>query len=352
MTTQSTSPTAVGITGGAGFLGINLVRYLLSRGVQVVVLDKAPFDYPERDQVTAVVGDIRNPADVVDAFAEVDAIVHAAAALPLYKKSDIFSIDIDGTRVVAEAAKKLGVKRLVHISSTAVYGVPEHHPIHESDPLIGVGPYGIAKIEAEKVVEQYRSELAVSVLRPKSFIGPERLGVFALLYDWASTGHHFPIPGKGDNLYQYLDVDDLCDAIWLSLTSDSDIANDTYNIGAEEFGTFRGDFQAVLDKAGFGKKVIGLPAMPIIWLLRVLDALELSPLYPWVYETAVKDSFVSIDKAKERLGFSPKYSNEQALLRNYEWYLANKESFEGVSGVSHRVPWKQGALAVGKFLFR
>lgn len=352
MTKQQRAPKKVAITGGAGFLGINLVRYLLSRDVEVVTLDKAEFDYPERTQVHAITGDIRDAEAVRSALSDVDAVVHAAAALPLYKKSEIFSVDIDGTRTVAESARKMGITRMVHISSTAVYGVPKHHPIVETDPLVGVGPYGIAKIEAERVMEAFRNDMEVGILRPKSFIGPERLGVFALLYDWASTGHHFPIPGKGTNLYQYLDVEDLCQAIWLSLTAESAVANDTYNIGAEEFGTFRDDFQAVLDQAGHGKKVIGMPAMPIIWTLRVLDKLKLSPLYPWVYETAVKDSFVSIEKAKTRLGFSPQYSNEQALLRNFEWYLANKDSFEGVSGVSHRVPWKQGALAVGKYFFR
>jgi dTDP-D-glucose 4,6-dehydratase len=79
--------------------------------------------------------------------------------------------------------------------------------------------------------------------------------------------------------------------------------------------------------------------------------LHLSPLYKWVYETASKDSFVSIDKAKSKLGFSPKYSNKDALVRNYEWYLEHFSEFEGKGGVSHRVPWKQGALGIAKRFF-
>jgi nucleoside-diphosphate-sugar epimerase len=345
-------PRTVGITGGAGFLGINLTRYLLEKGITVVSFDRAAFDYPEKDRIQAVVGDIRDRDALQEAFAGCDAIVHAAAALPLYPKEEIYSVDIDGTRTVVEATVNLGIKRLVHISSTAVYGVPDHHPLHESDPLVGVGPYGNAKIEAERVVESARDTLTATILRPKSFIGPERLGVFALLFDWASTGHHFPIPGSGKNLYQYLDVFDLCEAIWLSLTADDDVANDTYNVGAERFGTFRDDFQAVLDHAGFGKSVKSLPAMPAIWILRLLDKVKLSPLYPWVYETAVKDSYVSIEKAQHQLGFSPRFSNAESLIRNYDWYVANTDSFQGTSGVSHRVPWKQGALTMGKVFFR
>jgi nucleoside-diphosphate-sugar epimerase len=346
------TPKTVGITGGAGFLGINLTRLLLAKNVRVVSFDRAAFDYPEKDRVTDVVGDIRDGGAVIEAFRGCDAIVHAAAALPLYPKEEIFSVDVGGTETIIEAAKSLGIKRFVHISSTVVYGVPNHHPLYETDPLVGVGPYGHAKIEAERVVESARKDMVATILRPKSFIGPERLGVFALLFDWASTGHHFPIPGQGENLYQYLDVEDLCQAIWLSLTASDTVANDTYNVGAERFGSFGGDFQKLLDHAGFGKRVKRLPAMPAIRVLRLLDKFRLSPLYPWVYETAVKDSFVSIEKAQKTLGFAPQFSNAESLKRNYDWYITNHEKFVGTSGVSHRVPWKQGALALGKVFFR
>ncbi|MFW5772867.1 MAG: NAD-dependent epimerase/dehydratase family protein [Phototrophicaceae bacterium] len=340
------------ITGGAGFLGINFVRYLLARGHKVTSLDLLPFDYPERSQITEFTGDIRDRKAVDEAMQGIDIVVHTAAALPLYSKEDIFSTDIDGTRNVIDSAQQHGVKRFIHISSTAVYGVPDHHPLSEDDKLIGVGPYGIAKIKAEEVCLEYRDKgMCVPIVRPKSFIGLERLGVFALLYDWAKDGKHFPIPGKGNNLYQYLDVEDLCDAIYLCATLDEDVVNDTFNIGAKEFGTFREDFQAVLDHAGHGRRVIPFPAMPAVWVLRILDRLNLSPLYPWVYETAIKDSFVSIERAEQKLGYKPKYSNKDALIRNYDWYVANLENFEKQSGVTHRVPWSQGILKLVKNFF-
>ena len=76
--------------------------------------------------------------------------------------------------------------------------------------------------------------------------------------------------------------------------------------------------------------------------------MKLSPLYKWVYETASEDSFVSIEKAEKKLGFSPEYSNQEALIRNFEWYLENVNNIQGKSGVSHRVPWKQGILGLLK----
>jgi nucleoside-diphosphate-sugar epimerase len=241
---------------------------------------------------------------------------------------------------------------MIQISSTAVYGVPKKHPIYEDDELVGVGPYGHAKIEAEKICRDAReSGFCVPIIRPKSFIGPERLGVFALFYDWAYTGHGFPMIGSGNNRYQLMDVEDLCDAIWRTMTLDAKTVNTEFNIGAKEFTTMREDYQAVLDRAGHGKKIRGLPVKPIVFMLRILEKLHLSPLYPWVYETASTDSFVSISRAEKRLGFAPKYSNKDALVRNYDWYVANLDSFKGKTGVSHRVPWKQGILACAKWFF-
>jgi len=340
------------ITGGAGVFGINLARYLLDMGYAGASLDVEEFDYPERDRVEIFRGDIRDKSAVDRAMECADFVVHTAAALPLYSAEDIHTTDVEGTRNVLDAALRHGVKRVVHISSTAVYGIPDHHPLYETDRLEGVGPYGQAKIQAEMVCLEYRARgLVVPIIRPKSFIGPERLGVFALLYDWAYTGHNFPMIGSGNNRYQLLDVEDLCEAIRLCLTLPEERVNDTFNIGAARFATMKEDYQAVLDHAGHGKKVVGFPAAPAIWGLRILDALKVSPLYKWVYETASKDSFVSIEKAERELGYSPKYSNQDALLKNFRWYLENREKIEKASGVSHRVPWKQGAIGLLKKVF-
>jgi len=341
------------VTGGAGFFGINIIRHLLERNHEIVSLDLAEFDYPDvTDKIKIVTGDIRNEKDVLEAIDGCDIVIHSAMALPLYEEKEILTTGIDGTKLLLEISKKKNIKRFVHISSTAVYGIPDHHPLYETDKLDGVGPYGKAKVKAEEICEDFRKDgMCVPVIRPKSFIGPERLGVFALLYDWALTGHNFPMIGNGKNQYQLLDVEDLCEATYLTMTLLEEKVNDTFNIGAKEYTTMREDYQAVLDYAGHNKKIVGLPEKPIIWTLRLLEALKLSPLYKWVYETASKDSFVSIEKAEKELGYKPKYSNKDALIRNYKWYLDNIETFQNQSGVSHRVPWKQGILKIAKMAF-
>jgi nucleoside-diphosphate-sugar epimerase len=341
------------VTGGSGFLGINLIRFLLEKGHEVTSIDFAEFDYDDcKDKIRIILGDIRDMDAVEDSMKDVDIVIHCAAALPLYSKEDIFTTDVDGTRNVIECAKKHNVERFIQISSTAVYGIPDHHPLYEDDKLDGVGPYGEAKIQAEEVCMSYRDgDMPVSIIRPKSFIGPERLGVFAMFYDWAKDGKGFPMIGSGNNRYQFLDVEDLCEAIYLCATLDKNTVDDVFNIGAKEFTTMKEDYQSVLDYAGFGKKIKGFPAKPAIWGLRFLEALHLSPLYKWVYETACEDSFVSIEKAEKTLGFAPKHSNKDALLRNYKWYLDNLSNFKDTSGISHRVPWKQGILKFVKIFF-
>lgn len=346
------TPQRILISGGAGFLGINLCRDLLARGYTVRSMDIAPFDYPERGRVEEFQADIRDRAAVERAMADVDGVVHAAAALPLSSREEILSTDVDGTRNLLESAWRHRVARFIFISSTAVYGIPDHHPIVESDPLRGVGPYGESKIAAEALCLEFRTKgLCVPILRPKSFVGPERLGAFELLYDWAYEGRNFPVLGSGANLYQLLDVEDLCEAIRLCMTREADAVNDAFNVGAKEFGTLRDNFQAVLDRAGHGRRVIAVPAAPAIAVLRALERLRLSPLYRWIYETAAQESFVSIERIERKLGFTPRHSNREALIRNYDWYVEHRGEYRGLTGVSHRLPWKKGVFGLAKRFF-
>ena len=141
------------ITGGSGFLGINLVRYLIKKGYRnILVLDILDFNYPDvASQIEFINIDIRDGKRISEVMGKVDTVIHTAAALPLYTEEEIFTTDVDGTANLLESAFDSKVKRFIHISSTAVYGIPDHHPLMEEDDLIGVGPYGEAKIKAEKM---------------------------------------------------------------------------------------------------------------------------------------------------------------------------------------------------------
>mgnify|MGYP001198572067 CR=1 FL=1 len=337
------------ITGGAGFLGFHLIKRLLKDKHTVSVLDRN--DIIESDlqkKVNFFKGDVRDSKLVDQAAKDQDFIIHAAASLPLEPAQQITTTTIQGTQNILESASKHHVKRTIYISSTAVYGIPDHHPLFETDPVQGVGPYGIAKIEAERLCNQAKSQgMVVPIIRPKTFIGTERLGVFQILFNWVRLGKRIPIIGDGNNRYQLLEVEDLVDAIMILSTSKSTKINDTFNIGAEKYQTVNQDVGALCTHAGNGSRVFPVPAIIAKPALRALDALHLSPLYKWVYETADKDSFVSIDKLKST-GWRPKRSNVQTLINTYDWYLKHYTEVENTVGTTHRVGWDQGVIGIIK----
>ena len=340
----------VSISGGAGFLGLHLARRLVADGHDVRILDLVPLDDAALGgRVEELAGDIRLAADARRLVDGTEVLVHAAAALPIQSSREaIRSVNVQGTAEVLTAALEAGVRRAVLISSTAVYGVPEKHPILEDDPLVGVGWYGESKIDAERLcADLARRGLETVVVRPKTFIGPERLGVFEILFDWIREGRRIPILGSGANRYQLLAVEDLVDAVVRCF--DAPVAGQALNIGAGEFGTVREDLEALCAHAGSGARLRSVPVKPTEIALRGLELARLSPLAEWHYKTAYRDSFVAIDRAKSLLGWVPQLSNAETLCATYDWYLAHRDEMRG-AGMTHRVPWDQRALGLLKRL--
>ncbi len=339
------------ITGASGFLGTYCSQALRQDNHKLTLVDIAP---PESERQTPSCRfenvDIRRELAIAPLIREADIVIHAAAALPLWKRGDIFSTNVDGTRNILTAARAHGVRRVVYISSTAVYGIPKRHPILEDDRLMGVGPYGESKILAEKLCLDFMKKgLNVTILRPKTFLGTGRLGVFEILFDWVHDGKKIPVIGSGQNRYQLLAVDDLVEVISLCVQNSSEEYNGVFNVAAEAFGTVREDLEALFDFAQSGSRLLPTPAPLVKSALRFFEMLRLSPLYQWVYDTADKDSFVSIDKLKKTFHWSPRFSNAQILIKTYAWYLKNYSLIKSrQAGITHTAAWKQGLLGLVK----
>jgi nucleoside-diphosphate-sugar epimerase len=338
----------VAVSGGAGFLGLHLARRLVTDGYLVRSLDLATLDEPDLEgAVEEIQGDVRDEVAARALVDGADVLVHAAAALPIQSSREaIRSVNVDGAATVLVAALEAGVRRAVVISSTAVYGVPEKHPIVEDDPLVGVGWYGESKIDAERVAREVgRRGLETVVVRPKTFVGPERLGVFEILFDWIREGRRIPVLGDGSNRYQLLAVEDLVEAIVRCF--DAPVAGEALNVGAGRFGTVRDDLETLCAHAGSGSRLRPIPVRPAEIVLRGLELARLSPLAEWHYRTAHRDSFVSIEKAQSLLDWEPALSNAETLCATYDWYLAHREGLRA-AGLTHRVPWDQRALGLLK----
>lgn len=342
------------ITGSNGVLGKNLVQYLVQNHAaeyELVLFDIAHDRGAERFEIYW--GDIRNKEKVQNIVKDVKIVIHCASASPSYPDEEIYDIIINGSNNILEYSfKDHQVERFIYISSTSVYGVPQKAPIDENDPVMPYDPYNKSKIAVEKICSQWREQgKCVTVLRPRSFIGPGRLGTFGILFEWASEGRNFPMLGSGKNQYQLLDVEDLCQAIYLAMSGRREKVNDLFNIGAQKFSSIKADYQSVLDEAGFGKKIISIPARPAFGVLNVLERLKLSPFYKRLYLKLNRDYYVSVEKACQQLGYAPRYSNQEALKRNYRWYLSQLATMDQKSGANNNAVWNQGILRMAKLFF-
>lgn len=328
------------ITGGTGFLGVHLARRLIKDKQSVTLFDIADLD--ARDllgKVKVIKGDIRKFSSIDKAVKLHDYVVHAAAALPIQRaKKTIYSVNIDGTRNVLEACLHRKVKRVIFISSTAVYGVPKNLPEKEDSPSDPIGYYGESKVAGEQLcLEYFKKGLSLNIFRPKTFLGTERLGVFELWFDAIYNGRRVYILGNGNNKYQLLAVTDLVDAIIKALFTKVD--GEIFNLGAGKFGNWRQDLGQLISYNKSKSKIISFPSFPSQLILAILEKLRLSPISAWHYKTMPVDSYASIDKAEKLLKWRPKKSNSELLLESYLWYKKNRGEVKNRIGNTHRVGW-------------
>jgi nucleoside-diphosphate-sugar epimerase len=172
----------------------------------------------------------------------------------------------------------------------------------------------------------------VTILRPQAVVGRERLGIFGILFRWIAEGRRIYIFGSGANRYQLLEADDLVEAIVLAAERPG--SGEAFALGAKHFGTVAEDLGALIEHARSRSALTPLPARMARTVLRGLDLAGLSPLGEWHYRTGDRDCFVDIAPAVRALGWSPRFSNREALIRGYD------------TGLTHRTPWNEKALAV------
>lgn len=331
------------ITGGAGFLGNLIARRLHERGEQVKILDI--WEDPTRPPaIESVLCDICDRTGVAAAMQGVDIVHHNAALVPLTKSGDKFwQVNVEGSRIAAEEAVRAGVKSFIHMSSSAIFGVPQACPITEQTPTQPVEIYGRAKLAGELAVRQVceQAGLPLIVIRPRTILGEGRLGIFQILFDWIKEGRHVYVIGDGKIQFQFVHALDLMDAYMLVL--DSGRAG-TYNVGTDQFGTLRQALENLIAYAGTTSQVKQLPVWLTINSLQTLDRLGLSPLAPWHYLTYHKDFWFDMQPLLA-IGWRPAYSNDAMLRESYDWFTQNYDRLAAEKAHSaHRRPVKEKIL--------
>jgi len=335
------------VTGGSGYFGSVLVDDAVTRGDRVRVLDRNP---PEpREGVEFVAGDIRDRPAVRAACENIDVVFHNVAQVPLAKDRALFrSVNVVGTANLLVAARDAKVAKVVHTSSSAVFGIPASNPVTEDTPPRPLEDYGRAKLEAEQLCrEAVAAGLDVTIVRPRTILGHGRLGIMAILFEFVADGAPVFVLNRGDNRYQFVHASDLADAC---LRAGDREGATVYNVGATEFGTMRETLQALVDHAGTGSRVRSLPVGPTRAAMQSLAGLGLAPFAPYHWMLYGESLWFDVTRARSELGWEPKHSNASMVVESYDWFLAHRAHLEGATGSEHQSPARLGMLRALKRL--
>lgn len=333
------------ITGGSGYFGCLLRDRLRAAGAEVRIFDLLDVEDRPAD-VDLVRGDIRDRESVRRACAGIEVVYHNVAQVPLAKDRALFrSVNCDGTAVLLEAARAAGVRKIVHTSSSAIFGVPLHNPVDETTAPHPREAYGEAKLAAEELIQAAVREHAmdVTIIRPRTILGHGRLGIFQILFDWVMEGRRIPLLGRGDNIYQFVHADDLADACVRAAASPGPAV---FNIGADRFGTMRETVEALCRHADTGSRVYSLPLRPLELAMNATSALGLSPLGPYHALMYGRSLWFDTTRARRELGWQARWSNEEMICESYDWYLGHRQELRGSGSSAHRSPVRQGVLGL------
>jgi nucleoside-diphosphate-sugar epimerase len=281
-------------------------------------------------------------------------VFHNVAQVPLAKDRALFDeVNVGGTANVLVAARDARVAKVVHTSSSAVFGIPEHNPVTETSACRPLEAYGRAKLRAELLChDAIASGLDVTVIRPRTVLGHGRLGVMAVLFEFVADGAPVFLLGRGDNRYQLVHASDLADAC---LRAGARPGPSVYNIGALEFGTMRDTLQALVDHAQTGSHLRSLPVAPARFAMHALASLGLVPFAPYHWLLYSESLYFDVAKARSELGWEPQHSNASMVIESYEWFRAHRRDSAGPAGSDgarshHQSPVRPGLLRVLKAL--
>lgn len=324
------------VTGGAGFIGTNLIEYLSKKGgVRIVAFDKLPINN-NSDAVTYVRGDILIQEDLVNVFrghGPFETVYHLAACMPdkSVPNDVLWKTNVIGAAQIASVAANHKVKSFVFTSTNVMYGIPVELPVTEETPVRPLEIYGRSKVEAEGELAKFKGRMNIQMFRCPVVSGVGRLGLQAILFEFISENKNVYVLGDGANKYQFIDVLDLCDALEKSSHARG---FDAYVIGADEILTLKEVYQKIIGYAASHSKIISLPRGPALFILSVFEKLNISPLGVYQYTMIGRSLYADTSKIKRKLNWHPKKTNADTFLENYKWYKAHKQTFVEVGSGS------------------
>lgn len=339
------------VTGGSGYFGEELVKKLLDSNNRVSILDinKPSFSH---QNLTFLEGDINDPNLTKKIDKGFNVIHHNVAQVPLSKNKNIFwQVNKNGTQNLLKSCLELRTKKVIYVSSSAVFGIPKTNPVLETDQPRPMEEYGKAKYAAELLCQKYTQNGGdVTIIRPRTILGHGRLGIFSILFEWIYQNRNIPVLSGGNNVYQFIHSSDLADACILASHQKG---SNLYNVGTDSFGTMKSALENLIKSANSSSKIKSIPIKIAEIGMNITSALNLSPLGPYHALMYGRSMYFDITKSKNELGFNPKYSNDSMLVESYNWYIQNRTTLLNSTNHSspHQKILKQKILSVFSKIF-
>lgn len=319
------------VTGGTGFIGSHLAKFLVSMGHEVtcIVRDEKKAKLLGESGISLVRGDVTEKGSLKKAVGGNDVVYHMAAIrgernLP---ERAYWDVNVKGTRNLLESSMHEGVKRFVFCSTTGVLGWPEKLPANENTPPKPNGLYHRTKYEAEKLVREFdKNGLAATIVRPGITYGPgDRTGMLYRLSKLIKDERYFII-GQGKNFLHLTYVENLLSGFLRVMESDN-APGKTYMMTDRQPIT-QNDLVCVIARAlGKSPPKMHIPAGLANFAGIVVENLRFlgiePPLTRSKIEVMSKNRFYDISKAERELGYKPEVGTEEGVERTMEWFVEN-----------------------------
>ena len=307
------------VTGGAGFIGCNLVRFLLNKGHTVVVLDD--FSTGKRSNLADLAGridlreaDVRDRHAVSSAMAGCDAVFHQAALASVTRSvaDPVAShdVNVNGTVAVLEAARATGTRRVIFAASSSAYGEQAESPKHEGLIPMPISPYAAGKVAAEAYMRAYAAAFGLQTLCLRYFnvFGPYQdphgayAAVIPVFVSRLLRGERPMIYGDGEQTRDFCYIDNACQANWLAAQADPKVCNgQALNIACNR----------------------RISLNEVLAVLQRLLGTDVRPDYQPPRPGDVMHSLASVDLARKTIGYKPTVFFEAGLVKSIQWYKSN-----------------------------
>ncbi len=324
------------VTGATGFIGKHLVKALSKKKYEIRCLvrtdsKKQDIDFLESCGAKIFIGDIFDEPSLLKAAKRVNTVFHLAGGgyvATTFKKGyeELKKLNVEATQRVFEAAYKSKVKRIVHFSSISAMGIIVEKELDENSECSPKTPHEVCKLETEKIAENFRDKMLVTIIRPGIVYGPYGMNSEILQLSKMMKKHFFVIPGNGKNIMPWVYVDDVVNATILAFENNKESCT-KFIVVSDHQPTFNQLIDSIRKNLGNQVFIFHIPKHLFIFAAFILekigDFLHTSPLLNYTRARSMTSNRIYNIKKLKDLGYNQETNFEEGMKKTIEWYKEN-----------------------------